>query len=282
MQPVTGIEQYYAIIRRAKTARGPLRSNCALFPDAIDRYIRLNRFFCEETEAGVLFFSDEEDYYSAYYYVDPEIPFSTERKDKPVMIQNISKGDKKQWLTAIETSLAANGFEKTQTLRHGVFVGYDRIPQIRRAWKPAERIFQKEGLRYAPLRREQIPEMLAFRKTIPEMRFYLMPYYTDEELMKEAEAERLCCVTDAQGRIIAARHLTVSGGKTYGWVGIAEKYQTAYGISLMFLCRALDYIEQHNLKMCSWVAVDNVPSLQYHERLGTEWTGHTADIWLSE
>jgi len=34
------------------------------------------------------------------------------------------------------------------------------------------------------------------------------------------------------------------------------------------------------VKMCAWVKSRNTPSIQYHERLGMEWTGHMEDEWL--
>lgn len=282
MQPVHSIEEYYSLINAAKARCGMLKTNSAMFPDSVQRYIDLGRMLWEESVSGIVFYTNEEAFYQAYYYVQPETPFVIEKKDKPVLIQNVYKGEKKPWMLQVEESLRASGFAWADTLKHGVFTGYAQIPQIRRSIKPIERIFRKEGFSYAPLKREQIPEMLAFRSTIAEIPFYQFPYFTDDELAEEAEAERLCAVTDAGGTLIAARHLIVNGKKAYGWVGVAEQYKTAYGMAMMFLGHALDYIEKHDVKMCAWVDMKNTPSLQYHERLGTEWTGHMEDEWLLE
>ena len=280
MERITSLDEYYAIVKAAKGDGGALKTNCMLFPDALQRYIRLGRLGYEVIDAGVAVLADEENFYQVFAHVHPDVPFRIERKEKPLLFQNMYKGEKKPWMLQVEESLSGSGFALADTLKQGIFTGYDSIPRIRRSATGAERIFRREGFTLAPLRKDQIPEMLAFEKTIDEISFYQFPYYTDEEYMEEAQAGRLCCVTDAEGRIIGARHLIVNGKKAYGWVGVEEQYKTRYGVALMFLVHALDYIEKYDIKMCSWVKTTNVPSLQYHERLGTDWTGHLEDEWL--
>lgn len=282
MQKVTSLDEYYALVKAARERSGSLKTNCMLFPDKLHRYIKLGRMSYEEKTAGIVFYLDEENYYLVFFHVNPDISMELAREDKPLLLQNVYKGGKKAWVLKVELSLKHSGFVLVDTMKHGVFIGYDKIPQIQRSLTGVKRIFQKEGFSLLPLRRDQIPEMLAFQKTINEISYFQFPYYTDDEYMEEAKAERLLCVMDSMGRIIAARHLIVDGKKTYGWVGVEEAYKVQYGIALMFLCHALEYIQKHDLKMCSWVKTTNIPSLQYHERLGTEWTGHLEDEWLLE
>lgn len=280
MRKVGSLQEYYALVNGAKSRHGSLKTNCILFPDALDRYIQLGRLLWEELDAGMMFYSDEETFYQAYFYINPSLPFSVSRKDKPVLLQNVYKGEKKPWVLSMEKALQNSGFVLQDPLMHGVVPDDSHVQQIRKTARLIERIFQKEGLTYAKLRRDQIPEMLAFRKTIDEIPFYAFPYFTDDELMEEAEAERLCCIMDRDGRIIGARHLIVNGKKAYGWVGVEEKYKTMYGVATMFLLHAFDYFYANGVKMCAWVKSRNTPSIQYHERLGMEWTGHMEDEWL--
>ena len=282
MRRVTSLDEYYALVKAANENIHATKTNDMLSVETLQRYVSLGRLLYELVDAGHFLFTDEGNYYQGFFHVDPKQKFAVSRKDKPVLIQNVYKGEKKPWVMSVEENLRDSGFVLADTLKHGVFIGYDGIPKILRSLRGVKRIFEKEGLVFAPLRRDQIPEMLAFQKTIDEVPFYQFPYYTDDEYMEEAEAERLCCVMNAEGRIIAARHLIVNGKKTYGWVGIEDRYKIQYGIALVFLGHALDYIEKHDLKMCSWVKTTNIPSLQYHERLGTEWTGHMEDEWLME
>ena len=115
----------------------------------------------------------------------------------------------------------------------------------------------------------------------PSIGTYLIPDMLTT-YAEEAEAERLCCIMDPEGKIIGARHLIVSGKKAYGWVGIEEQYQVRYGAALIFLGHALEYIVKNDVQMCSWVMTTNVPSIEYHERLNTKWTGYYCDEWVLE
>lgn len=282
MKRVNSLEEYDSLIKKAKERAGRLKTNSAMFAPAIQRYISLERFLYEETEAGVVFYSDEGHFYQAYYHINPEIPFSIERKDKAILLQNIYSQEKKPWMEWLGNSLLQSGFRIMDTMKQGVFTDYDAIPKIQQAVRIAERVFSKAQLSYAPLRRDQIPEMLEFRKTIREVPFWQFPYFTDDEYAEEAEAERLCCIMDPEGKIIGARHLIVSGKKAYGWVGIEDQYQVRYGAALIFLGHALEYIVKNDVQMCSWVVTTNVPSIEYHERLNTKWTGYYCDEWVLE
>ena len=279
---VRALDEYTRLIEEAKERLGKLRTNCPLFLDAIKRYIDLGRLYYEPVKSGLVFYTDEDNYYQGYFYVVPDRTFVVEKKGKPVVIQNIYQGTKKDWLLSVESALSDNGFVLRNTMKHGVFTGYDNIPKIKKTGLQIHRIFEKEGLSLSPVSMDRIPEMLAFQTTIKEIPFYEFPYYTLQEYAVEAEEGRLLMVTDRQGKMIAARHLIVNGKKAYGWVGIQEEYKSAYGIAIAFLLHALDYIQEHDIKMCSWVDETNIPSLQYHERLGTDWTGHKQSIWVMD
>ena len=280
MRQITSADDFFTLINDAKARCGRLDNNCLLFPEAVERYISLNRFWGEETDSGVIFYSDEDAYYQAYCYVGRDMPLELSPKDKPVLVQTVFRGEKLPAVKRIEDKLADRGFSLVKTSRHGEFIGYDGIPRIKRAQRGTQRIFEREGLVMASVQRAQFPEIDAFKKTIPELAFYEFPYYTEDELLEEAEQGRFLCVTDREGRIIAARHLIVSGKKAYGWVGIDDAYKALFGIALMFLCHALDYIQENGIRMCSWVDEKNTASLEYHERLGTEWNGQKMNDWL--
>lgn len=283
MKCVQSLSEYYQMIQKAKDCHGCLATNNCLYPNAVDRYINLKRFYAEENGAGVIFYSDEEKYYQSYYYVSRSRDFTIAPKEKPVLIQNIYRQSKKrQDMADIENTFKKSGFVLKNRLRHAVFEGWSKREKFQKAAGLSERIMEKEGMRYMPVGGAQLREALEFVGTVREIPFYQIPYYTKEEYAEEAREGRLCCITDADGRIVAARHLTVNGKKTYGWVGVEEQYKNTYGMALFFLCRALDYIEKNGMKMCSWVDERNMASIQYHEHIGSVWTGHIEDEWLME
>ena len=280
MHRMAGADEFYALINNAKVRCGRLDNNCQLFPEAVNRLISLERFYAEETDAGVSFFSDEESYYLAYLYIAQDKPLLCAPKDKPVLAQTVFRGEKKPSIQRMEEKLADRGFLLDKTARHGEFIGYEGIPKIQRTRRGIQRIFDQEGLSISPVRRDQFSAVEAFRKTIPELSFYEFPFFSEDELAEEASQGRFLCVTNRDGRIIAARHLILNGKKAYGWVGVEDDYKTLYGVALMFLCHALDYIQEHDIRMCSWVDETNTASLEYHERLGTAWNGQKMDEWI--
>lgn len=282
MRTVDSLERYYEIINSAKKRLGRLVTNNCLFPEAIERYIELGRFFYEEMDAGLILYSDEENFYQAYYYLKPDMEVSFEKKDKQILLQHIYiEGRKKEDVERIEAQMIASGFQKVDTLRHAVLEDAGLLlHKIENTIPRIKRVFRKAGLTYSEVKKEQLERVAAFQKTIQEIPDYQMPYFTEEEYLQEAKEGKFCCITDESGNIIAARHLIVNGKKTYGWVGVQEQYKNLYGIAIFFLFHALQYIYKNDLKMCSWVDVQNIPSIQYHEHIGSKWTGHIEDEWI--
>lgn len=285
MRVVESPDDYYGIINRCKSKLGRLATNNYMFPKATGRYIRLGRLYCEEMEKGLVFYLDEERCYHAYYYIAESADaadFDIGCKDKPVLVQHIYSENAKSGLyQRAEQSLQRSGFERKAVSRHAVLQQPDRIlGVVERSVKGIQRLFDQNGFVYQNVGEEQLEDVLAFSTQIREIPYYQIPYFTADELMEESRAGRFCCVTDSLGRIAAARHLIVDGKKAYGWVGVREEYKKRYGMAVMFLYHALQYIQRHDIRMCSWVVRENTDSIQYHERIGSEWTGHLKDEWV--
>lgn len=287
MRSVENLQTYYAIIESRKAEVGRLVTNNFLFPQAIERYIRLKRLYYEEIETGVLFYIDEDTYYHAYYYIamTGSLAFAICPKEKPILIQHIYKEEtdykKDDFIKAAEKSLINSGFEKKDTQRHAVLQQPEKISKsVAQSITRIQKLFVKEGFTYQKVDEHLLSDVLEFRGSIKEIPYYQFPYFTNEELLAEAEEGRLCCITDRAGKILAARHLIVEGQKAYGWIGVRQEYKKLYGMAVMFLHHALEYIKKNDIKMCSWVDRNNTDSIQYHERIGSVWTGHLMDEWI--
>lgn len=282
MKPVCSVEQYYSLIAERKESLGRLKTNCTLTPEAIARYIDIQRFLYEESEGGIFFFSDEETYYQTYYYLRDDIAFSFSGKEKPVLLQNIYKeGKENKFLSFLQYQLLQNHFILKDTLRHAILPDSDELLcRLEKAIKGITQVFQKKGFVYQNVMYNQLEELKEFISGIEQIPYYQIPFYTDEEYMEEADAGRLSCIVDENQKIVAARHLIVSGKKAYGWVGIEEEYKTIYGFAPYILYKQLLYLKENDITMCSWVKTTNIPSIQYHNRIGSEWTGQLEDEWI--
>lgn len=284
MERVQSVEHYYALIAENKKKLGMLKTNCTLTRTAMQRLLSMERFFYREVETGIFFFSDEETYYQAYYYLQDGVPFSFVKEKKPVLLQDIHREDSNSpFLAFLNRELVKNGFVLQDTLKHGVLEETDALMNsLEKSVRGVERIFKKKGFVYQKVERQQLEELKAFMQHIDQIPYYQYPYYTDQEYMEEAEAGRLSCIVDAEGRMLAARHLITAGRKVYGWVGIAEEYKTLYGFTPLFLYTQMLYLRENHMLMCSWVKTTNQPSIQYHNRIGVVWTGQVEDEWLLE
>lgn len=285
MQTVESMEDYYSVINRCKATLGRLGTNNYLFPKALERYVRLKRMYYEEIRQGLLFYLDEERYYQAYYYLAEHADVSDleiGKKDKPILLQHIYKENAKNRLfREVEQSLRKSGFERKSVSRHAVLEQPEKIYRtVERSMRGIQKLFDSAGFVYQCVSGQQLSDVLAFRAQIREIPYYQIPYFTRDELLEEACAGRLCCITDSAGHIAAARHLIVDGQKAYGWVGVQEAYKKRYGMAAVFLYHALQYVQENNIRMCSWVERENTDSIQYHERIGSVWTGHLKDEWI--
>ena len=282
MKNVCSVEQYYTLISKNKERLGRLKTNCVLTPVLIERYISMDRFLYEEVETGIFFFSDEDEYYQVYYYLQDGASFYFEKKNKPILLQNIYKeGKVNPFFSFLNTELERNNFILKDTLRHAVLENSDMLfLALEKSMKSITRIFGKKGFVFQNVTYDQISGLKAFMSRIEEIPFYQYPYFTDSEYMEESNAGRLSCIVDADNKIVAARHLIVVGKKAYGWGGIADEYKTLYGFAPFILYKQLIYLRENNISMCSWVKTTNIPSIQYHNRIGSTWTGQLEDEWL--
>lgn len=282
MEFVHSVEQYYDLIAARKKILGRLKTNCTLSYEMIERYISMKRFMYEECESGILFFSDEESYLQLYYYLQDGMAFDIKRKSKPILVQNIyMEGKENKFLSFLNMQLQENGFELKDTLRHAVLKDTDTL--FRKLEKSANKIkciLENEKFEFKAVEINQLEELKMFMDEIEELPFYQYPYFTDEEYIEEANEGKLSCIVNKDGKIIAARHLIVSGKKAYGWVGIKNEYKGLYGLAPLILYHQLLYLRENNIAMCSWVKTTNTPSIQYHNRIGSVWTGQVEDEWL--
>lgn len=281
MQRVGSLDEYYELINGEKSKYGRLKTNNYMFPDDINRYIGLERLYVEFQDNGIIFLTDEEDYWQAYYHLS-DAEFGLDLSDKPVLIQNIYRENKKNdYLKELDRSLETNGFIKADMMRHAQL---DDPQKTLNDLLPAEgislRIMNRQGLTMSAVGEGQLEALKRFRENIKEIPFYQQPYFTNDELMKDSEKGLLTCITDASGQIKAARHLIMQGNKSYGWIGVAEEYKGVYGLASIMMIDQLRLICNEGIIMCSWVESNNTASLQYHERLGSRWSGSVMDEWI--
>jgi GNAT superfamily N-acetyltransferase len=70
MNLVNDLAHFSALVKAAKRQTQRVESNCYLLPDVIQRYTQQKRLYWQEFQpAGLIFFSDERDFFRMYYFI---------------------------------------------------------------------------------------------------------------------------------------------------------------------------------------------------------------------
>lgn len=281
MKKIATMDEYIQLLKDIKKKYSPIFTNCYMFKSEISRLITQNRFYYEEIEGGGIFYADELTHYQAYYHVNIDCKIHFNKKEKDIVIKNIYlDGRKPEKIKRIEQKIAQTGFELVD--RMGQIEGDPKVilQNIERPFRISERILKQEGFQLTPAKKEMLNEIRDMQLQINEIPYYQFSYYSDEELIDEADQGHLVCILNPNDEICAVRHFFIEGSGIYGWIAIKEPYKKKYGMAIVFSEYTLRYAMEHDLKVLGWITDTNSVSIQYHHKIGYHWTGRYADEWL--
>lgn len=284
MEKIESIEQYQQLRKDVQGKYHRVATNNYMFPPQVERYISLGRLYADTFEAGVVFYTDEDTHYKAYFSVSAEVPFRILPKDKPVYMRNIyTEGKKKADLLQVEKSLTDSGFQCMNTSAYVVGNPEIALAKINKSYQNAEKILKKNGFQLMPLPIERLDEFIELQKHMDMIPFYELSYHTKAEYTEEIEAGHILCVVDQNGKICACRHHYEEANSLSGWNYVEPEYQKAYGIAVVLTHSVLEYAKNHNnMSVHGWILINNVDSIKYHKRLEYVWTSRMSDEWLLE
>lgn len=281
MKSVASINEYLNILKDVKNKYSPIYTNCYMFKPEIERLIHQGRLSYEETEGGVVFYSDESTHYQAYYHVNISRKFEISKKEKDVLIRNIYvDGRKNGKLEEMEARISETGFVLED--RMGQIEGKPEtiLENIKRPYRISNRFLTAEGFQLTTASKDMLDEIRKMQLEIEEIPYYQFSYYSDEELMEEIAQGHLMCILSPEQEICAVRHFFIEGTGIYGWVAVKEAYKKKYGMAVVFSEYMLNYAVEHGLKPMGWITDTNSASIQYHTKIGYHWTGRYMDEWL--
>lgn len=281
MEKVTSLERYHALVKTAKKEKKAVATNCFLFPYTIQHYIELGRFYYEELASGVAFYFDSETYYLGYYYLNTELSVEIQRKDKPVVTQMIyGEKAKDNAFKKMEEMFALAGFVLADTMKQITADPQVVLQKIYSPVKVAKRLLEKQGFRVSPISREYFDQVSKLQKETPEIPFYQIPYFSEKELIEDAQCGRLLGIFDSKNNLCTVRHFFPEGKNLYGWLAVKSEYKDLYGMALLMTEITMNYAIENNFKISGWITDNNKQSMQYHMKLGYQWTGRCMDEWV--
>lgn len=284
MERIHSLKEYYELttdIRKNKNFPR-ISTNCFLSTDAVKRLLEQERLYVMHVEDGVLFVSDEGLYYRGYYCWNPDTQKHLPPLEKPLLTKHLYyQGHKKEELLINERILSLCGFVKSDT-NCQVEVGAERKEKIRRQLRLFDRMIEKGNFKIEYARPAHYEEILRLRMETKEFSCFTFPYLSEEEIWQGMEEHSYLCVFDSFQNICATTYVDYSAMIPEGnGVCVKEKYKKKFGFGGALLYRALyDSFEKGCERYHSWVTEGNEASIQFHERMGFQYTGKVEEDWI--
>ena len=285
MEILKSLEEYKALLVQYKQVCRRGYSNNYLGLDMVNRYIALQRIYYETSPNSLMFITDEENYYRVYIQTDAEADFAIRKKDKPVLIRNVYKENKKtEVLLRTEEKLKQQGFKLYDASVQIVASPLEMQEDIRKKYDRAMDFLTRAGIKIRYAKEEEAGAILSLREKEPLLKEYHFLYETAEEIAADIRQGYYRCAYNAQDEICAAQHFYVSNGTLQGdWLAVKEEYKVRYGIGTAMAYHSFMYAIEHEIPLYfGWVVRDNLKSIKYHQVIGYEISDKLADEWLLE
>lgn len=281
MEHVSNLEEYQSLVKKNKTEKKAKKTNCLLFPDAIQRYIDHGRFFYEEQEAGIFFFADEDRYYQAWFYLNPEIPVAKQKWDKPVLIQHYYTDRNRDRDQDAYAQLEAAGFQHMDTMQHLTITDVEKATKkVLPLAQYSGRMLKEDGFIYRAPEDAELPLVDQLLESTPEIPFYLLNWYSKEELRTMRDEGKFMGIFSKTGELCAAAMFTVFRNVVNGWVVVKKEYREPYGTSIFLKQFGLKYAIENQWVLSAWIDLKNVASRRYHQSVGYEADDRYLDNWV--
>ena len=279
MESLTSLEEYKDLLKEVKTITKRPFSNIYFSLPALERFIGLDRVGYEKTDAGVLFYIDEEAYYRVYLYVDLNKELKIGKQDKRLYCRYIYRQSEKQDLhNSIQKVLTDNGF-----IKEGISVELQADPkEYVRNYSYLERYIssmEKKGYKCIipdSSRYAEIEQMFLDSGIIKD---YHIEFRTEEEKKQLQEGSYLCIVK--QDEICAARIATLENGVAHAEdIAVKEQYKLK-GLAPILAYQGMKWFCENDIKlMRGWVLVHNQNAMEYYRSMGYQFNNKYSEEWI--
>lgn len=284
MEQIISLNQYDQLVKNARKTFGHLHTNCYLMAPEIERMILQERLFFEETDKGLLFFTDEKRYYQVYFHISPEAKkFPVIAREKPVLIRIIyMQGDRSKIKEKVDMLIGDAGFSLLDSTAQVYTIAKDNLEVMGAMYERIENLLKEYGMELIVAGEEHLKGILQLRDNEPELKMFHIPFHTWEEELKIVQEGGYACIINRAHEICAARQIERMMGNLYSpWFCVKPEYKDKYGLGIAMTAFEMKYACEHNLKrVYGWIANDNVKSWNYHKRLGVLYSGKVADEWI--
>lgn len=283
MEILKNLEEYKELLVKYKPVCRRGYNNNYLSMDMVERYIELQRIYYEAEDNALTFITDEEKYYRAYVQTNPEADITIQKRDKPVLVRNVYKENKKtDVLLKFEDKLKKQGFSIYDESVQIVAKPLEMKEDVQKKYDRAFSFLERAGIKIGYATEENFAEINFLRESEPILKDYHFLYETESEILDNIKSGYFRCAFNMDGKVCAAQQFSVENGTIQGnWLAVQEEYKVRYGIGTAMAYHSFLYAIEHEVQSYfGWVVRDNTKSIKYHQAIGYELTDKFADEWL--
>jgi len=281
MRKIQKIEEYYELLKHVKETCGRFITNSYLSVAELERYIKLERLYCQEQEYGFVFLCDEEKYYRLLYWLKAGGSLNISSSEKPIAVRTIYKqNNKREELISLEEELQRRGFQKEYSAFE-MCVPLEAKDNISKQNKVFLRMLQKGKFYIADMRPEDIDKMHVLRED-KDFHIYNFPYKTQDEYYHEIANNQYISVFNENDEMCACIYTNILEAYVTGdGICVEDKYKGTYGLGAALMCHILNMaLNEQDKRYVSWCETENHNSIKFHNSIGFVNTGKVSDEWI--
>lgn len=267
MERVKSLEQYSALIKEVRQTHSSVQTNCYMLPDAVEKQLSKNKLFALDVGAGIALIIDEGAFYQLYYYVGLNETILFDRKDKPVILDQIYLQNKKtESVVQIEKKWLDCGFHNYKTYRHITLkMTQEQLDGIPLSLDDENYVMVKAK----PSDTEAVSKL--WTSSLDVLSTALPEPEEISELIEQGLV--FCARSEASGKIGAVMKLEYQRGVYLIHHVVVDSDHRRQGLAkrLYDYCYRLTGTE--GTQYYGWVDVNNIPSLQLHLSKGWKFNG---------
>lgn len=202
MEPLQNLETYKSLLKENRSVFYKGYSNNYMSFEMVRRYIQLGRIYYCIDENGVLFYTNEGEYYRLCFQIGAEADIQIPKLNKPILIRNIYRENTiAEPLKNLHKQLQKQEFklydESIQILAHP----FEHKDEIEEKCKKTEKFLNRMGMHISYAKKEHMEQIMVLRDHTPELKIYHFPYETDDEILEAIEKGYFRCAFNEAGEV---------------------------------------------------------------------------------
>ena len=266
MRAINSLEEYKALLAENKARHCGIDTNSFLMKKDVERMISGGSLYVEEYPSGLVLFSDEGDYYKAYYHIGKDQGFPSITVEKPVIIDELDKaGKRSSQIDRIREKAERKGFRYYRTNRQYEKDLGEKMQEMKETPAPLNLLFLEEDDH--PLTEDLLRQSVQLWDENLEL--------ADIEVAhRKLEANTgIACIVTPENRVVVTEWYKNEDGRSEGRHTVTDRHFRGRGLASRLLDAWCGRAAEAGMqKAVTWIADVNTASIQLHRSVGFQET----------